>query len=70
MTLTCCAGAELKRLFTPLLMKVSLGEKVVFLSVGGSQWIKTVPLYAPTMARLGRAVSLTTRGVTLASAEY
>ena len=65
MTLTCCAGAELKMLLIP--MKVNLREKVVLLSVGRSQWIKTVPLSAPTMAKLGRAVSLTNRGVTGAS---
>ena len=67
MTLTCCAGAVVKMFLTPLLMKVNLREKVVLVSVGRSQWIKTVPLSAPTMARLGRAVSLTTRGVTGAS---
>ena len=67
MTLTCCAGAELKMLLTPLLMKVNLSKKLVLLSVGRSQWIKTVPLSAPTMAKLGRAVSLTNRGVTGAS---
>ena len=65
MTLTCCAGAELKMLL--ILMKVNLREKVVLLSVGRSQWIKTVPLSAPTMAKLGRAVSLTNTGVTGAS---
>ena len=70
MTLTCCAEAELKMLLTPLLMKVNLSEKVVLLSVGRSQWIKTVPLSAPTMARLTRAMLLNTRGVTGASAEY
>ena len=70
MTLTRCAGAELKMLLTPLLMKVKHSEKVVLLSVGRSQWIKIVPLSAPTMARLIRAVLLNTRGVTGASAEY
>jgi hypothetical protein len=49
MTLTCCAEAELKMLLTPLLMKVNLSEKVVLLSVGRSQWIKTVPLSAKTV---------------------
>ena len=36
MNLTCCAGAELKVLLTPLLMKVNLREKVVLLSMGRS----------------------------------
>ena len=53
MTLTCCAGAELKMLLTPLLMKVNLREKVVLLSVGRSQWIKTVPLTATVLYHKG-----------------
>ena len=42
MTLTYYAGAELKMLSTPL--KVNLREKVVLLSVGRTQWIKTAPV--------------------------
>jgi len=45
MTLTSCAGAELKMLFTPLLMKMNLRERVVLLTVGSSQWIKMCPAH-------------------------